>query len=245
MKLLALVLLVVLAGCAEPQPYNYLTAFGTTLGPRTAAELAPVLAPELSAGQQWTYRRLDVKTRQEVERFSQTLSADESGHWSVFLDVLSAQDPARVGSTVESYDPAHQVFTDARLSGTNESLRFPLAMGASWTFNYQLYRGPGLVVDVKQTATVRGWESLTVPAGRFRALRVEHEGHYSAHEGSSAMSGRIHETFWYAPAAQHAVVHEFQDSGLAVAWRDELTGQAVVAPTLEEIVPEPPSDMRE
>jgi hypothetical protein len=105
-------------------------------------------------------------------------------------------------------------------------LKFPLNVGKTWTFSYEFQSKASTVVEVKQTATVKGWETVTVPAGTFRALRVEHAGWYSAREGSAMWTGRITETFWYAPAARRIVAQEYRDTtGSGEAYdqrRDEL-----------------------
>ena len=190
-------------------------------------EAAPVAAPTLLAGQYWTYRRVDLWRNEEMESFSQYLLAELPDYWAVSWTIFKSKDPQRLGSvTPEKLFTAGHGFDDSRVVGKHESLRFPLAVGKSWDFNYTLNSKPGSVTEIKQTATVKGWETVKVPAGTFRALRIEHQGYYATSENSSTWSGRIRETFWYAPSARRIVVHEYQDTGaLGTVWdkrRDEL-----------------------
>ena len=185
-----------------------------------------VEAPAFIAGQQWTYRRIDHWQKREVERFRQELFFPDEKLWIVRWSILNSDKAARMGSvTGELFNPLNHSFADASMSGTYEPLRFPLAKGNSWSFDYSI---PSKNLIVSQTATVGGWEQVTVPAGRFRAVRITHEGTYSAKEavGSFSWTGRISETYWYAPEIRRVVQREYLDTkgdGLIWdQWRDEL-----------------------
>ena len=190
-------------------------------------ETMPVAAPFLIEGMQWTYRRFDLWQNGEIERFSQTLVSAEPSYWVVRWQILSSKTKERVGSiTGEILFTDTHGFDDERMVGRSESLRFPLAVGKSWTFSYKFSGKPGSVTEISQTARVKGWETVSVPAGRFRAVRVEHEGRYNTSSGSGRWSGRIQEVYWYAPSVRRVVAHEYKDTtGDGAAWdqwRDEL-----------------------
>lgn len=194
---------------------------------RAVSETAPVEAPVLGAGQQWVYRRTDLWKNEEAERFSQDLLYDAPAFWLVRWTILSSSDAKRKGSvTTEAMYKLTQGFDDSQMEGLHEALRFPLSPGKSWRFNYKFKSPKGPLIDVKQTATVKGWENVTVPAGTFRVLRVEHAGWYEATENRSRWTGKITETFLYAPLARRVVFHEYRDTtGRGATWdhrRDEL-----------------------
>lgn len=193
------------------------------------AEAAPVAAPELLVGQHWTYRRMDLWRNEETESFNQYLIAEVPGYWAVAWTILTSKDAQRLGSvTPERLFTAGHGFNDLRMTGLHEPLRFPLVAGKSWEFRYKFSPKSGSTTTVTQTATVRGWETVKVPAGSFRALRVDHVGTYTTVESSNQWSGQIRETFWYAPSARRVVMHEYQDTGGdGATWdkrRDELVG---------------------
>lgn len=218
--ILSLVLLGALSGFSHAQQLP-------AAGAGASAEAAPVDAPALLAGQYWTYRRLDFWRNEEIETFSQYLLAELPDYWAVSWTILKSKDAQRMGSvTPEKLFTAGHGFGDSRIVGANEALRFPLAAGKSWKFSYVFNGKPGSVTEIKQTATVKGWETVKVPAGTFRALRIDHQGYYSTFENGSAWSGNIRETFWYAPSARRIVIHEYQDTGGSGAiwdkWREEL-----------------------
>ena len=56
---------------------------------------------------------------------------------------------------------------------------------------------------------VTGWDSVTVPAGTFKALRVELSSNRTAGASSAAQSvpARIHYVIWYSPEAKRTVKH--------------------------------------
>lgn len=235
MKLLPFIVLVGLSACTslETRPVKVTGVFppgsvslvapqrGTTAAPTSAA--AP---PQPKAGQQWTYRRIDLWRNSETERFRQELAFEDRGRWIVRWTILDSEDARRRGSiTGELFDPASHGYSDGRLSGAHVPLRFPLAPGKSWSFDY-VVRSTTREVAVKQTAVVRDWEEIQTPAGRFQALRVEHDGRYVASEGGASWNGKIREIFWYAPAAGRIVMREYRDTkgdgGTWDQWRDEL-----------------------
>lgn len=182
--------------------------------------------PTFVSGQQWTYRRIDLWKGEEVERFTQLLTTPSGGEWAVLWTIESSSDAARLGTTDERFFAATHGFGDSRMTGRHVPLQFPLGVGKSWSFSYKFQSKPQTVVDVKQTATVTGWETVKVPAGTFKALKIEHTGTYVATEDSNQWSGRITEVYWYAPAAQRVVAQEYRDTtGTGKIWdqrRDEL-----------------------
>ena len=236
MKLMPYVFLATLSACTalETRPVKVTEAFPSgsirpgapQAGASRAGKDSATPLPALKAGQQWTYRRVDLWRNQETERFRQELAFEEGGHWMVRWTILNSDDAQRRGSiTGELFDPASHGFADSRISGDHAPLRFPLNTGKSWKFDY-VVRSNGKEVKVAQTAVVRGWEEVRVPAGTFRALRVEHDGRYRASESGFSWSGKIRETYWFAPSVGRVVMREYRDTkgdgGPWDQWRDEL-----------------------
>jgi hypothetical protein len=79
--------------------------------------------------------------------------------------------------------------------GTRETvsplLRLPAKAGDTWTFERQPLPGAAFL-NAKQIYTMGGEEDLDVPAGKFRAVRVEMESFVEDEKRASA-------TAWYAP----------------------------------------------
>jgi hypothetical protein len=68
-------------------------------------------------------------------------------------------------------------------------LKLPHKAGGSWPYDCPAQAG-GLV-EVKATRTAHGPEEVVVPAGKYRAIRVEHRGSTNGKPSTA--------TFWYAP----------------------------------------------
>lgn len=100
-----------------------------------------------------------------------------------------------VGRALNSYYRA-----SAQLPFTElQFLQWPLAAGKTWQFEHPQPNGGTFVWNAK----VDGWEDVTVPAGRFKALVIRIEGKQS---GSVYAQRR---TVWYAPAAKWKVKEEW------------------------------------
>ena len=92
-----------------------------------------------------------------------------------------------------------------------EYLPYALAGGeppASWPApsGYPSYATPYL--EWKYAIKVVGWESVTVPAGTYRALRIEVEGHRGKDPDPfwwPKQAARFQHTIWYAPEAKRYV----------------------------------------
>jgi hypothetical protein len=57
-----------------------------------------------------------------------------------------------------------------------------------------------------------GFESVTVPAGTFFALKIELVGPYRARNSEGSWTGRIEDTLWYSPQVRNAVRYEYKDT---------------------------------
>jgi hypothetical protein len=66
---------------------------------------------------------------------------------------------------------------------------------------------------------VAAYEEVVVPAGKFMAYRIEHQGTYRSARGSG---GRQHDTYWYAPDARTDVKH-LRDDGSNKYTRELIT----------------------
>jgi hypothetical protein len=68
--------------------------------------------------------------------------------------------------------------------------------------------------------TVAAYEDVTVPAGTFKAFRIEIGGAGTA----------THSTFWYAPVAKAVVKNSFQKSGSYYLGAGQTTTELLTTP---------------
>jgi hypothetical protein len=89
---------------------------------------------------------------------------------------------------------------------------WPLEVGKKWTYDYTVStvgaNNQPIVVLNRFQAEVAGWESVTTPAGSFRALKVVHKG--TVESAAFPAPSRVAWTFWYAPDAGTHVKTTYQ-----------------------------------
>lgn len=176
----------------------------------TAHASEPVGLPDVRVGDKWVVQGKDALVR-----------VNESKSWKVRREVTQVDGniatwryerlpPASPGTGQSRFDLASQVMQRELVSGKQEAARFPLAMGNEWSYEYQVKTSLGVVKN-EMTAKVVAWEDVTVPAGTFRALRIEHKGKWSratdfSREGfSRTISAPVEVIYWYAPAVKAIV----------------------------------------
>lgn len=94
----------------------------------------------------------------------------------------------------------------------NGVLRFPLQPGARYTSQFEIVRPRQGAFRSKVTlnATVAGWEEIAVPAGKFRALKVDAPGTYQRVDVSGA--GKVRYMVWYVPEVKRWVKWTFENT---------------------------------
>ena len=184
-----------------------------------ASESIPV--PDVRVGDRWVVQGMDASPKDNWER-----------SWKVRRDVTKVEGtiatwkyenlpPSQPATGENRYDLASQALLRGIVSGKPEPAKFPLAVGNEWTHEYAV-KGSYGVARYEFKARVVGWEEVTVPAGTFRALRIEHKGTWSrdtdfSREGiNRTLTAPVEMTLWYAPAAKSVVKRIRTESS---AWR--------------------------
>lgn len=159
-----------------------------------------VAAPQYKAGDSWTYRETDNFTRLDRGTIvSEVTRADGS------IQLATRTNDGRVLGTAALDDTGalKSGAINARAAGElNPSLAlrpFPLTEGKRWSQTVSR-ADPATQANrsVRISGRVVGWETVRVPAGEFKALRIEREmnlGDADAFRGESLR----HETEWYVP----------------------------------------------
>lgn len=80
---------------------------------------------------------------------------------------------------------------------------WPLEVGKKWTVDVDFVSARGVAGNLKQDARVVAYEEVAVPAGRFMAFKIEHDGYVR----TGNFNGRMVDTFWYALDARADVKH--------------------------------------
>jgi hypothetical protein len=87
-------------------------------------------------------------------------------------------------------------------------LDFPLYPGKTWKFEYPNNAKTRGTDQVERWGKVVGWESVTVPAGTFRALRLEIKERRLSQVRDGVFPDYRYHTIWYAPEVKRFVRFE-------------------------------------
>lgn len=165
------------------------------------ADPGSVERPDIRPGDRWTYRfsRAGANVKHPKVRVYE-LVVTFVGPKGV-QSVQTGPEGKQVDTT---WTPEWNVVNDLR-SGSfypdSGVFRFPLRPGATYSSTYEVVRPKADTTDAKYTLEVRvvGWESVTVPAGTFHALRVEATGTSRRLDRVTRHAGTVHYVYWYVP----------------------------------------------
>lgn len=164
------------------------------------ADDPPVPGPDVKAGDSWTYRQTRTGERAPAEPVVYEIKVTFVGP-----KAIKAVSTLPGGKEIDTtWTPEWNVVTDGR-SGSffpdSGLLRFPLKPGLRYNTQYELVRPRRDSFDSKNTLNVRiaGWEELSVPAGTFRALKVEANGTFERADKARDAIGELHYVVWYVP----------------------------------------------
>lgn len=175
-----------------------LLAIGLAL-PALAQEAVP--RPEVKPGDRWTYRKIDLWNNKQIGRPNLTVAFANK-------DVINVVQKRGQDEIDVSYTSEWNLVNDFNSGVYNPHtglLRFPLQVGASYPTRFEVTRRRqgAFRTRIEATMKVVRWEDVTVPAGKFRALKVEGNGSYQRQDTFS--SGQIRYAIWYAPAVKRWV----------------------------------------
>lgn len=191
-------------------------------GAASAADPAVVDKPRIAVGDTWTYRTeirggaAGVGTKTFVEALEVTAVAANRVN-----AVLLRKSEAAAGVEPEEADMIFDTDWNVLVTGnrgarpnalmrpSSELLKFPMKPGDSYRSDYDMEVLPdGNIVRHRRLTKIVGWEDVVVPAGKFRALRVESEG--TVQVARKPKPGRSIATAWYAPEVRRWVRLEQQ-----------------------------------
>jgi hypothetical protein len=94
--------------------------------------------------------------------------------------------------------------------------QFPLSPGLQYSAAWEMRRPRAGAFHVRHERKVNvvGWEDIEVPAGKFRALKVQADGHFRRFDRLASDEAR--NTYWYVPQVKRWVKHVYQDVNLEV-----------------------------
>ncbi len=192
-----------------------------------------VAAPALNPGAAWTYAEsVESRGTSRVAHEVMTLVRADSQTIVVNIRAVNGAGPGREQLVGPEWSRVRSV--NGRPTVVNRPLAYPLALGKTWTLDYSEL-SPADRSHTKEswqsTYKVAAWEEVTVPAGTFRALRIDADGSWTAElpantmlaqgrapnganvavasrQGPRTATGRFLKTFWYVPEVHRWVKSE-------------------------------------
>lgn len=180
-------------------------------GAASAADPAVADKPRIVVGDTWTYRTEIRGGAAGVgsKTFVETLEVTAVAPNRVNAVLLRKSEDATDGEPVEAdmiFDTDWNMLVtgnrgvrpNALIRPSTELLKFPMKPGDSYRSDYDMETLPDSnIVRHRRATKVVGWEDIVVPAGKFRALRIESEG--TVQVAKKPKPGRSIVTAWYAP----------------------------------------------
>jgi hypothetical protein len=194
-----------------------LLIFCSALAAGVRAQTAPsrIDGPAVKVGDAWMYNKLDGwKRRLEYVSVNtvRKIGADGISMESTAVDGRHFANIRRT-SDFNLVRIEAAAFTQTALP-YYPNFAFPLQIGKTWRRDVELANTsqPGKKVHAQLEGRVVGWESVTVPAGNFLALKIEVKGSYRGENADGTWTGKIEDALWYAPEVRNAVRYEYQDT---------------------------------
>jgi len=188
--------------------------FFTLPEPSGAQSSAPVPKPEVKAGDRWTYHRMNNWANRP--EFTYELAVTFADRNAIQGVVTRKGGEKELDATWTAEWNAVSSADGGVLEGSSGLLKFPLEVGAQHSVTFDLQRpavagGRGAFrVKHRRTVKVIGWEDVVVPAGKFRALKIEANGTYERIDAN--LSGLVRSAYWYAPEVKRWVKYVYDDS---------------------------------
>lgn len=180
---------------------------------------APVRRPEIKVGDSWTYRGTNVLAPGTREHETRVSFANDK----VILVLSTRKSDGKEFDSAWTRDwNAVTSYAGVMYRPYAGVFRFPLRAGDKYEVKFEVLRPRvnTVVTSVTGTAKIVSWDTVEVPAGKFRAMRVEVEGVYRELDGSG--SYQQHATLWYVPEVKRWA--KFQVVNPRVTISEELLG---------------------
>ena len=169
----------------------------------------PVATPAVKVDDRWIYRRTDHRVKPPTHLYELRVSFVDS---RAIHTVLARQGKPRESDATWTPEWNGVVSVDDGVVEIERGmLQFPLSVGQGYTAAWRMRRPRAGSFHARHERNVKviGWEHVDVPAGRFRALRIEAHGMW--HRLDRGTSDWASNTVWYAPQVRRWVKSVYED----------------------------------
>ena len=199
--------------------------------------------PSVKTGDTWTYRSTTERGSSGWSQTDEEITVTRVTSTAIFIATKAVGSTQPAKEIIVGPDWSRMRDVNGKETVVNRPLAFPLADGKSWDVTYEEQNPNKNHKSEKfdNHFVVVGYETVEVPAGKFRALKIESEGHWEAQiapgqsvvqgaqtgQGGATVvtqvqntserntSGRLYKAFWYVPEVKRWVksVEEYYSSG--------------------------------
>ena len=183
--------------------------------------------PALREGDSWTYRLTTEKGQSGWNQTHEEITVTRVTATTVFMSMKASGSTQPPKEVFGGNDWSRSRDVNGKETVVSRPLSFPLSQGKSWEVVYQEDNPNKHHKSEKfeNHFTVVGFETLEVPAGKFRALKIESDGHWEADlapeqtvvqgaqsgQGGATLvtevqkttakhvTGRLYKAYWYVP----------------------------------------------
>lgn len=199
--------------------------------------------PVVNVGDTWIYRSTTERGPSGWNQNDEEIKVTRVTPTAIFIAIKPAGSTQPPKEMLAGLDWSRMRDVNGKETVVNRPLAFPLSDGKSWDVVYTEQNPNRKHKSEKFESHFRvvDYETVEVPAGRFRALKIESEGHWEAqvapgqsvvqgaqtgqggatlvtqvqNTGERQASGRLYKAFWYVPEVKRWVksVEEYYSSG--------------------------------
>ena len=175
---------------------------------------AQVSKPEVKVDDRWVYRLTDKRRKPPSMIYEMRVSFVDA---RAIHAVIERQGGQREADATWTREWNAVVAPDEGVVEVEKGMfQFPLSPGQQYPAAWEMRRPRAGAFHVRheRRVTIVGWEEVEVPAGKFRALKIQADGHFRRFD--KVASDEARNTFWYAPQVKRWVKSVYQDAALEV-----------------------------
>ena len=179
-----------------------------------SAAAQDAVKPAVKVDDRWVYRRTDPRAKPPTIVYELRVSFVDA---RTIHTVIERQGGQRDSDATWTPEWNNVVSGDGTVFAQGKGLlQFPLSAGREYPAAWENQRPRTGAFHVKHERKVKvvGWEEVEVPAGKFRALKLQAEGSYRRLDKPN--SGWARNTYWYVPEVKRWVKSVYQDPALEV-----------------------------
>jgi len=199
--------------------------------------------PPVKAGDTWKYRTTTEKGANGWTQTDDEITVSRVTSTSIYFSSKQSGSTQPARDQIAGLDWSRLRDVNGKETVVNQPLSFPLTAGKSWNVEYtEQHPNKAHKFEQWQNAfKVVGYETVEVPAGRFNAVKIESEGHWTAElepaqtvvQGAQSaasgttmvtevkkttatpVTGRTYKAIWYVPEVRRWVksVEEYYGNG--------------------------------